>query len=457
MRDDARGRGLTAHRLNGGFHHRIPPHAGLGWAAWCLIPVLLVASISGVGRAADSLTVALTTGDTRTGQFGSLDADGLVLAASPDTAPTEIAIDLATVRQITLQEAAPPAVGSLIGLTDGSQLTATSIEVAGAEATLSLATGSLGLPADGLHWIAWSADGETLPTTDWLTDLPSPAAGDIVVIRRDEGWQFIECAITAITAAEVVVLLEGESIPVSRTKLAGLCWLRAGTRPGVEPEPAPQDILLRLLGGRLRCRGITRATPEADWTLSLAATTAPVKVTLPAAEVLNIDYAFGRQIDLTRRSPASTSVEPYFGSLADDAVLRRYFAPRAVTSTSQTDNLAEELPALLLRPRTDLVWTLPPGSRVFRAQVLPARPAASTPTSVLFEVDGVEHFRREIGGAGLTVDTPPAEEVTLDVRGGRQLRLIVDFATRPAGDPATATPTALLGGPILLQAPTIER
>ena len=456
MKKDARGRGLAAHRLNEGF--RIPWKTGHGWAVWCLTPLLVVAGASGVGRAADTLSVALTSGDIRTGQFASLDAERLVLAASPDTAATELAIDLATVRRITLQEAAPAAGGSLIGLTDGSQLTATSIEVTAAEATVSLATGSLALPADGLHWIAWSADDETPPTTDWLAELPNPAAGDIVVIRRDEGWQFIECAITAITATEVVVLLEGESIPVSRTKLAGLCWLRDGTRPGVEPEPAAQDILLGLPGGRLRCRGIARATPEADWTLTLAATTtAPVKATLPAAEVLSIDYAFGRQIDLTRRSPASTAVEPYFGSLADDAVLRRYFAPRAVTSTSQTGDQAEELPALLLRPRTDLVWTLPPGSRVFRAQLLPAKPAASTPTLVLIEVDGVEQVRREIGGAGLGVDTPATEAVMLDVRGGRQLRLVVDFATRPAGDAAAATPTALLGGPILLQAPTIER
>ena len=74
----------------------------------------------------------------------------------------------------------------------------------------------------------------------------------------------------------------------------------------------------------------------------------------------------------------------------------------------------------------------------------------------MIEVDGAERFREELGGRshGESTNAIPVE---IDLTGGRQLRLLVDFVSRPLDDTPEAASTPLVGGPILLVAPLIER
>jgi hypothetical protein len=74
----------------------------------------------------------------------------------------------------------------------------------------------------------------------------------------------------------------------------------------------------------------------------------------------------------------------------------------------------------------------------------------------VIEVEGTEQFREELGGRshGESTDAIPVE---IELAGGRQLRLLVDFVRRPLDDTPEAASTPLVGGPILLVAPLIER
>ncbi len=417
-----------------------------------LLPVALAGAAQPARAQPPEMVVTPASGAPLRGQLIGLDETEVRLSADG----TERTIDLRTVRQIAIS--AQPAVpgGTLVGLTDGSRLAVNDITTTAETATALLPTGPLVLPPSCLHWVAWpvaaepAAEGPPVPA--WLADLPAEPAGDIVVIRRDDGWQFIACAIISVTADEVVVLLEEERIPVNRTKLAGLCWLRGTATPAAEPEPAAGEILLALAGGSLRCRGVSWSAADGSWQVRLS-TRADGKTVLPAGSLGGIDYAFGRRIDLTRRQPAEMKVEPYFGSLVDDDQLRSFFAARVVpvAATAAAEAAAQ---GLLIRPRTEMIWTIPPDSRRFRGTLQPASQAAITPTAVVIEVDGVERFRAELGGPE---EAAAAQPIDIDLTGGRQLRLLVDFVRRPLDTTPQAASTPLLGGPILLTEPLIER
>jgi hypothetical protein len=88
-------------------------------------------------------------------------------------------------------------------------------------------------------------------------------------------------------------------------------------------------------------------------------------------------------------------------------------------------------------------------------RLLPANTTAISPAVIQIEVDGEERLQATIGRA-TTTDGHPGLPVNLDIHGGRKLRLLVDFA-KPASADAVSTAVPLLGGPVLIQAPTIER
>jgi len=417
---------------------------------------LLLAATTALAEqpAAVELIVTPAAGPPLRGRLLALDANAVTISAEADGEEQQLA--LREVRRLAVLPPPAAAGSTLVGLVDGSRLAVDDIEVSAEQATARLSAGPLALPPARLHWIVWPTADETASTADqlpaWLAELPADPEGDIVVIRREENWQFIACAITAVTADEVIVLLEDERIPVSRSKLAGLCWLRGTVTPGSEPEPAAGEIVLELAGSALRCRGVSWSAADGSWQVQL--TKAPdSRTALPAGVVAGIDYAFGRRIDLTRRPPAQTTVDPFFGGLADDEQLRSFFTVRVVPVAAADEADAE---GLLVRPRTEMIWTIPPDSRRFRGSLQPAGPTAIAPTTVIIDVDGIEHFRSELGGQSNGESTKPIP-VEIDLAGGRQLRLLVDFIRRPLDDTPEAAGVPLVGGPILLVSPLIER
>lgn len=414
--------------------------------------VLVSFSVAAERPAAVELVVTPVAGPPLPGRLVALDANEVNISANG----AEQQLALKEVRRLDVLPPPAAAGSTLVGLIDGSRLAVDDIEVSAEQVTARLPAGPLALPPGRLHWIAWPATDEAAFSAAqppaWLAELPADPEGDIVVIRRDESWQFIACAITAVTAKEVIVLLEDERIPVSRSKLAGLCWLRGNVTPSSEPEPAVGEILIELAGSSLRCRSVSWSAADGNWRVQLSQATDSQTI-LPAGAVAGVDYSFGRRIDLTRRPPAQTTVDPFFGGLAEDEQLRSFFAARVVPVTAADE---ADVRGLLIRPRTEMIWTIPTDSRRFRGSLQPGAPTAIAPTAVVIEVDGAEQFRKELGGRsnGESTKTIPVE---IDLAGGRQLRLLVDFVRRPLDDTPEAANTPLVGGPILLVAPLIER
>jgi len=326
------------------------------------------------------------------------------------------------VRTLTCTDApGRPAAGRVrAALTDGTSLAADDFSAGDAAATLDVAEGRVEMPIGRVRSVDWQAEGVA-----WAETLPERAATDLVVVRKGEGFEFVECAITGVGPETVTVVLDGETIPVKRSKVLGVVWLRGAAA-------APGGTAVDVAGGGLRADAVAW-TPTA---LVLDADDAERRTVLPAAALRRIDYAAGRTVRLADTAPERLDVEPFFGALGAVEGLARFFEPRFLPADARSSRPGPQ-PGLSIRPRTTAVWRIPAGSRRFRARL--AGDAAAGPASVAVAVDD----RRVLE---VVVSGPDEVPVDLDVDGGRRLGVTVDFG-----------PGGALAGPVRFLEPVLEQ
>lgn len=351
--------------------------------------------------AAVEVRADLTAGEPLTGRLIAVDEDTVRIEVAGD----ERAIPLQTVRQLVRTEAAaalPPALR--LSLTDGGTMAGADFVQEGPRGIVRVGAGRIELPIERVRRVAWLAAGETEP--GWLAAVPERPESDLLVVRREDGQEFVGCAVAGVSGEHVTVVLDGETIPVKRAKVMGIEWLREAAQPG--------GTIVRLDGGRLTARRV-RWSPEAF---------SVDDIRLPPAALVAVDFAAGRTTPLAGLPLETVTVEPFFGALANAKGLAAFFAPRTVAA----DDAAA---AVVVRPRTVATWRVPAESRRFRGLISRGVPAeAAAAVEVAIAIDGREAWRRRLGGAAGDAEEPIA--VDLDVAGGRRLTLTVDFVP---GDP----------------------
>ena len=402
------------------------------------------------------VTVTTSNGAVIQGKLVHLDNKNVTVSDTSKTPSRTSTLEISSVRKIHIESPSTDSNEVVVGLVDGSYIKVNDVSTDDTKAYLSLGDSTFEVPREAVHWIVFGDPQSDSPETDtWLKELPEKPAADLVAIKRDTMWQFIECAITQITPKNVVVLLDGESIPVNRSKIFGLCWLRPSENIGKDIEPNAKDILLHLQQGRIRCRNIKWNNDQLHWEVALPSVKNDFIINLPADSLSSIDFAFGRHIDLTERLPADSRTDPYFGGLANDPILLQYFAPRSIM-VADSDNQDASVPALLIHPRTEITWTIPNDSRRFQASLSLAENSVS-PAVVMIQIDNSEVFKTVVGNPeAQRVDTPPLT-VDLDLDGGKQLKIIVDFLKKPLDGTNEQTMVSLLSGSIQVKNPRIER
>jgi hypothetical protein len=352
------------------------------------------------------------------------------------------------------------AVRPKLGLTlvDGSTLSADDVAWQGEQpAVLTRPEGRIELPAGRVRSIAWlldsGADGAAAP---WQGAIPEGVEKDLVVVGTAENHEFVECAITGVSADTVTVVLEEETIPVKRSKVIGLQWLRG------EPADAAGRAVVSVSGGGVRGSRV-------EW--SSDALVIDDEIRMPAAMFGGVDYAAGRIVRLASLTAEKVEVEPWFGGLvprggpaADRADgLAAFFAPRTIESTpgqsravtpdGKRADAGAAVSALIMRPRTVAVWRLPSDSRRFRAVVdAVAGQQAVDVTVVAVAVDDRELFRQQVGATGMAVENGVGSRddggipIDVDVSSGRRITVTVECG--PGGG---------IGGAVRFTNPVIER
>lgn len=385
----------------------------------CLAMVMLAAARM-TAAAAPAVSVELGDDTRQTGTLLAIDRQMIQIAAADGTTRS---IPIGAVRKIE-GEAAPVGGAVRLTLTDGATLTGDGFAVAGATAKLDLADGRAEIPLARVRQVEFPggevAGKEAAARHEWLEAAPESATSDLVVVGKADGFEFVECAITAVSADSVTVVLDEETIPVRRSKVIGLRWLRG--------ESPAAGTVVRVRGGTLRAEMVA-------WTpagLVLDGESDELRITLPAATLEGIDYAAGRSTPLATLPPEQLDVDPFFGALGDVAALSAYFAPRAVAAAGRDEKLD-----LVMRPRTVATWRIPTQARRFRTRLVPT--AGAGPASVTIKVDERPVFEQVVSGAG----TVP---VDVDVAGGRRLVVAIDFG--PGGG---------MAGVVRLVEPVIEQ
>lgn len=356
----------------------------------------------------------LEDGSEVRGVLVKVDAESVLMEADG----AERILPVASVRRIERESPVPlrPGPAVRLELVDGSTLSGDDFAWEDGRAVLVVPQGGVEVPIERVRSVAWRpADAGA---ADWRDSLPESIESDLVVVKKGDAFEFVDCAITAVAADAVSVLLDEEKIPVKRSKVIGLHWLR----PPAAPQPAA--VAVDVAGGSLRAARVEYA--PAGLVLDDA-------IRLPAAMLARIDFAAGRTILLASLKPERLEVEPYFGGLAVVAGLSEFFAPRPVPADRDFPTAG-----LLVRPRTLAVWQLPPGSRRLRTAIKSASKATTAPTIVAISLDDREVFRGFVAGESPT-------PIDLDLVGVRRLTLLVDFGS-PAGS-----------GPVRLAAPVIEK
>jgi len=358
------------------------------------------------------VTLEKTDGTTLSGTLAEISPTAVRLG---DAEPVAVA----TVRRLTAAGTDGGGGGVLVEGVDGSRLAGDDFAWDAGAATVATAGGRVELPVQRVRSVRLrpprpAGDGEP---TDWRTVLPESPETDLLVVGKPdeaaERLEVVECAIAAVTADAVTIVLEEERIPVKRAKVVGLWFLR--------PDAAAGGTRVEIDGGSL-------AANTVSWTADGLVVDEVVR--MPATMLRSIDYAAGRTVQLRTLRPERSETEPFFGAVGGLEELRPYFAPRFVGPGAGT---------LVLRPRSRVVWRVPADARRFRAAVAcePGQPAPGDVLSVL--LDDREVFRRSI-------DEPAATPIDVDVSGGRRLVIVVDF-------PAAAG----LGGPLRLTTPVFEK
>lgn len=349
------------------------------------------------------VTVAMSAGDSVRGTLEAINDAGISLAteSGPRMLPT------ASVRRIEGEPGEDAAVAGvrLIG-TDGGQLSGTDVSWEGEMVRLERPEGTVSLPVARAQTIDWARAGRQPGGEDggpaWLQSLPEALESDVVVVAKGDEVQCVPCAIAAITADVVRVVLDGETIPVKRDRVVGLQWLR-------EPKAAG-GIVVEVAGGML---------PASRVAWSPEGLVIDDEVRLPAAALRSVDYAAARTTRLAGLATERLDVEPYFGSLAEIDELAAAFRPRVIVvekGVARRD--------LLVRPRTVAVWRVPAGSRSFTTSIVPAA-AVGGGALVVIAIDEREVFRGSVDAAATT--DGEGLVVATDLDGARRLSITVDY------------------------------
>jgi hypothetical protein len=330
----------------------------------------------------------------------------------------------------------------VLTLSDGSTLSGDDFAWDGKQpAMLFRPEGRIELPAGRVRSVAWWSEGVAADATpQWQAAVPEGTERDLVVVGTDENHEFVECAITGVSAETVTVVLEEETIPVKRSKVIGLQWLR--DEPVAAANAAGRAVVA-VTGGGVRASRI-------EW--SVDGLVIDDEIRLPAAMFRGVDYAAGRLVHLASLTAEKIDVEPWFGGLIRPAgrndAMAAFFAPRMIGHASgEPAPAAAGMPradagtvasGIIMRPRTVAVWRLPPDSRRFRAVVAAVAGAQSADaTMVTVAVDDRELFRRQIGGGAAAAGNDPVAAgeplgagvpIDVDLAAGRRLIVTVDFA-----------------------------
>ena len=371
--------------------------------------------ISLLTAAGPNVQVPLLDGETLTGSLVRLDADGVTIrtADGPITLPTD---RLAAI----LPEATPPKRQPTsriwVELTDGSMLVVLVYSVTSGEARIVLPGGkNLRVATRDVASVRFQSQTETIGA-EWSRIRESATEGDLLVIRKNDSVDYLVGQLHDVTDTVVRFELDGEILPVKRTKIHGLNYYR----PAKDDLPEPLFELTGRDGSFWPVLSVSFADEMLRWTTPLG-----IEFDAPLATVARIDFSRGKIIYLSDLEPESVEWAPFFGSGKRLSSVSEFFAPRWDRGLDSGPLLLvgkSYQKGLAIHSRTRLVYRLPGRFGRFRATAgIDDRVRPNGNVRLVILGDDRVLLEITLGGAD------PPEPIDLDLAGVRRLSILVDF------------------------------
>ena len=258
-----------------------------------------------------------------------------------------------------------------------------------------------------------------LPTAELRSDWSRLAAmktdTDLLIIRSGGGLDYQKGILHDVTEKVVRFDLDGETLPVKRSKVVGLVY-----HHGAAAElPAAICRITDTAGAVWQVRSLA-LDKNLKWTTPAGAT-----VSQPCENIAGIDFSAGKLLYLSDLKPDSIAWTPYFSLRAPPAAVKRFFAPRFdrdFDSPVLRLGRVEYPKGIALRSRTELVYRLPERFSRFLA-VAGIADAVRPDGKVRLVVRGDDKILLDAEFTGGDAPRP----IDLDLTGVRRLTILVDF------------------------------
>jgi hypothetical protein len=372
-----------------------------------LLGIILTAS-------APQVEVQTLDGRTLVGSLAELDSQRLTVATAegPVSLPTGELLLLA-VKDSSVSPDRPPAVW--VELTDGSSLIGAEFVVRDRKALITFTDGSTAeVPASNLATVRLTAQSEQV-AEEWSRILGMQRTTDLLVVRSGEVINYHKGVVRDVTPSTVQFELEGDLLPVKRSKVHGLVYYH----PPADSTAESLCQILDAVGSRWSVRTL-KLGDELTWT-----TPGGLKRTQPLSKIRRIDFSRGKIVFLSDLKPESVTFTPYFGSGKAQPLLAKFFGLREdgnlQSGPLQVDS-KQYRKGLALHSRTRVVYRLPGRFRRFQATV-GIDDAVRPRGNVRLVIQGDDRVLLE---ATVTGADPP-KPVDLDLEGVRRITILADF------------------------------
>jgi len=369
---------------------------------------------------APALEVRTLDGGMHAGEIKEWSAEELTLAR--ESGPVTLAArQLLEVRPAAATERNHPEAAVWVRLRSGSTIAGTEVTSDGKQAQVTLRSGRVwAVPLKQIASLRL-AKHDAEQAAQWERIAEVRAAADLIVIRKGEALDYLEGVIGKITGDHVHFTLDGDTIPVKRTKVDGVFFFHP------QPFEAGQTLCVVETAGGVVLEAQSVELSGKDLKIKTAG---GIELSFPLAELVRASYAnFHYLSDLT---PLSASWQPNLPLPVSEAARELFGRPardRALAGGSLSLGERDEASkpkryskGLALRSGAEMVYRPPPGARSFRALVgidRAARPGGHVELVILG--DDNKLLERTITGT----DEPLA--VDLDIAGIRRLIIRVGY------------------------------
>ncbi len=364
--------------------------------------------------ASPTFQVETSDGRTLAGQIVAWDADRVTIqtADGPAELPTKTLLRFSGKKD---PDDSLPEPAVWIRLTDGSTLTAREYVAQDGEAKITMLDNrSISLPTDAIASVRIRPNTEPVAAA-WDRLITDEIDTDLLVVHKGDSLDYHRGVLRDVTEKRVHFELDGDVLPVKRSKVHGMIYRHAASDAMGEPVCRITD--------RSGSSWVAQSVSLDDQLHCV--TPAGLKRTFPLEQIVEIDFSEGKLVYLSELQPESVEFTPYFGTRDEIPALTERFAPR-MDKNFRSQPLAidskQYAKGLCLHSRTKLVYRLPGRFRQLKAIVGiddSARPRGNVQLSIF----GDEKVLLETAIAG----TDPPKPIELDLTGVRRLTILVDF------------------------------